>query len=389
MSGRPLVGAGLIRLVALIGQLGLGGSEKQLFLVLKHLNPDLFESHVVVFNPSAYYTLDQDLERLGIRVHTVPPDRRGILRRMIWLYQLFRRLRPHLIHSWTLHDNPYAGVIGRLAGGAVTLGSVRGSLASPDFTGLARVYRWLALHSVHGVVVNSTAIRDQLINKNIPAKRIYFLPNCVEAPAGVADPSGGSLPLEGRIIGLVGNLRPEKNHPLFIRAMARLLPAYPDLYGVMVGQPIPGEEHLLSQIQAMIRELGVGERLILAGFHPDPPALLPRFYALCLPSDSEGMPNAVLEAMAAGLPVVATCVGGVPQLVEDGVTGLLVEAGDTDALVAALRTLLDDPARAAAMGQAGRERVLAKFSTGAILPQLEGYYQGLLQPSRSTGENGS
>jgi glycosyltransferase involved in cell wall biosynthesis len=122
--------------------------------------------------------------------------------------------------------------------------------------------------------------------------------------------------------------------------------------------------------------------VILAGFHPHPPALLPRCYALCLPSDSEGMPNAVLEAMAAGLPVAATRVGGVPQLVADGVTGWLVEPGDLDGLAAALRRLLDDPAAARRMGQAGRQRAQADFSTSAVVPRLEAFYHGWLGGAR-------
>ena len=383
MINHPSQPAQRVRLVALIGQLGLGGSEKQLFLVLKHIDPERFESHVVVFNSSAYYTLDQDLERLGVQVHSIPPDCQGIPRRMAWLYRLFRRLRPQIIHSWSLHDNPYAGLVGRLARAPVTLGSVRGSLASPDFTGLAPVFRRLALHSVHGLVVNSQAIQRQLVEHGVTVERIYFLPNCVEvgyssAAFETVEPVWAPLPAGGRLIGLVGNLRPEKNHALFIQAVACLLPNYPDLYGVMIGQPISSEEHLPDQIRGLIRSLDVEQRLILAGFHPDPPALLPRFYALCLSSDSEGMPNAVLEAMAAGLPVVATRVGGISHLVQDGVNGLLVEPGDVEGLSAALRRLLDDPALARAMGQAGRQRILAEFSEQVIIPPLERYYNSLL-----------
>jgi glycosyltransferase involved in cell wall biosynthesis len=112
----------------------------------------------------------------------------------------------------------------------------------------------------------------------------------------------------------------------------------------------------------------------MLGFRADIPAVLARLGIFCLTSDSEGTPNAILEAMSAGLPVVATRVGGIPRLVRDGVTGLLIPPGDDHALTDALRTLLRDPERAREMGKAGRARVEAEFGCDAIVRQFEDYY---------------
>lgn len=370
-----------IRLVALIGQLGLGGSERQLFLLLKHLNREIFEPHVVVFNPSAYHTLDDELRQMGIAVYPIPEDCHGILQRATWLYKLFCRLHPQVIHSWTLHDNPYAGVIGRLAGVKVCLGSVRGSLATSRFTGLSPLFQWLVLHSGHALLTNSLALSQELTQKGIPERLIKYLPNCVEIPPAhntIRHPSLAYLPQNGRTIGMVANLRQEKNHILFVEAMGRLLPAYPDLFGVILGQPIPSDPSIPVLIQERIRDLNMETRFVLAGFHPDIPRVLPYFYAFCLASHSEGTPNAVLEAMAAGLPVVATRVGGLPSLIEDGISGFLVDPGDVEGLTQALSWLLDHPDQACAMGAAARQRALAEFSCQMIVPQLEAYYQGFL-----------
>lgn len=375
---------GTIKIIYLIGQLGLGGSERQLYLLLKHMDKTRFEPHVVVFNPSANYTLDDDLRRAGVSVHAIPPATRSIPARMVWLYRFFRGLRPHIVHSWSIHDNAYAGLVGWLAGVPMRLGSVRGSIASPDFQAFPSLIQWIILRGVQSLVVNSTSIVAELSAAGVPAGRIFLLPNCVEADSiGPQAELPVNFPTFGRIVGLVANLRREKNHLLFVRALAQLLPEFPDLFGVMVGQPVRASDpDVPEQIQAEIERLGVGERIRLVGFHPHPPALLPRFEIFCLPSDFEGTPNAVLEAMAAGLPVVATRVGGIPQVIEHGVSGLLVEPRDEDALAAALRGLLRDPAKARQMGQAARQRVADELSPAVIVPQLEAYYKSHFRKNR-------
>lgn len=365
-----------LKIIYLIGQLGLGGSERQLYLLLKHMDKTRFEPHVVVFNPSPNYTLDDDLRRAGVAVHPVSTDCRGILARLAWLYRLFRRLRPTIVHSWSIHDNPYAGLVGWLAGVPRRLGSVRDSIATADFLAFPAPIRWLILRGVQAQVANSESIVAELHAAGLPASRVFLLPNCVEANSvGPQAELPENFPTAGRLVGMVANLRRKKNHIVFVRALARLLSEFSDLYGVMVGQPVRvSDPEVPEQVQAEIERLGVAERIRLVGFHPHPPALLPHFQIFCLPSDFEGTPNAVLEAMAAGLPVVATQVGGIPRVIEHGVTGLLVPPRDEDILAAALRELLSNPGKARQMGRAARERVAREFSPAVIVPQLEQYY---------------
>lgn len=364
-----------VKIIYLIGQLGLGGSERQLALLLKHLDKTRFEPHVVVFNPSPNVTLEDDLRRDGVIVYEMPARRRGVLSRLVWLWQLLRRIRPRIVHSWTFYDNAYAALAGALARIPLRLGSLRGALNAPGFSSASLLARWLILYGVHGHVVNAQQAVDELRAAGVDPQRIFLLPNAVEIPSIPAHP------LPPRRVGMVANLRREKNYPLFLRGLAKTLTDFPDVCGVMVGQAVlPYDPQTPLLIQAEIERLGLPGRLVQAGFQSDVSSFLAEWEIFCLTSDSEGTPNVVLEAMAAGLPVVATRVGGIPQVIEHDVTGLLIPPGDESALAAALRDLLSHPEKARRMGRAARERVEREFSPRVILPVLESYYQSYKEP---------
>jgi len=294
---------------------------------------------------------------------------------MLWIYRLLRYLRPHVIHSWSIHDNLYAGLVGWLAHVPRRLGSVRGSLVSQDFLRFPRIVRWFILHSVQGHLVNSEAIAAQMRALCIPTKEIHILTNCVEINSSQSPVRFDGIPSSARVVGMVGNLRSEKNYPMFVRGMAKILPEFLDVYGIMVGQPVlESDPDVPRKIKEEMDNLYVGDRVRMLGFHSNVPALLLGFDVFCLTSDFEGTPNAVLEAMAAGLPVIATRVGGIPRLVQDGVNGFLIEPGDVHGLTEALRALLRNPQRARQMGAAGRKRAEAEFNCDVIVPRFEQYY---------------
>ena len=177
------------------------------------------------------------------------------------------------------------------------------------------------------------------------------------------------------LVGTVCGLRPQKALDVLVRAASRLAEQVPDVRVLILGD---GPER--ERLEALIGELGLGSTVTLLGVWP-PDEVADFVEALdvgVLSSDFEGMPLAVMELMAAGKPVVATAVGGVPDLVLDGVTGLLVPPRDADALAAGLGALLDDPARRAALGEAGRERQRSEFDFGRMVRRLEERYEELL-----------
>jgi glycosyltransferase involved in cell wall biosynthesis len=168
---------------------------------------------------------------------------------------------------------------------------------------------------------------------------------------------------------------------VLVAAMPRVLAAVPRCRLVIVGD---GEQG--AAVAAAVRERGLADHVDLAGVQPRAQAMarLAEADVFCLPSTYEGLPLAILEAMAAGLPVVATAVSGNPEAVVDGVTGLLVPPESAEALAAALVALLTDPARARVMGEAGRQRVAERFAIDVVAAQHLALLLRLAAPGRAT-----
>jgi glycosyltransferase involved in cell wall biosynthesis len=224
--------------------------------------------------------------------------------------------------------------------------------------------------------------------EGVARRRIAVVPNFLDEEAFRA-PSpaerralAGSLRLEGAgpTIGIVANLLPIKDHASLLRAAAELLPGHAGLRVVLVG-----DGGCRGELERLAGELGIAGAVVFAGRRPHLPNLHHLFDVSVLCSRSEGLPNSVLEAMAAGRPVVATNVGAVADAVVEGETGLLVPPGDPAALAAALDGLLSDPARARRLGEAGAARARGVYSPEAALGALERLYVELARRGRGEG----
>jgi glycosyltransferase involved in cell wall biosynthesis len=148
---------------------------------------------------------------------------------------------------------------------------------------------------------------------------------------------------------------------------------------LVAGEPAPGDELYLASLKRLGARLGLGDRLVFAGLRQDVPALLGASTVAVMPSLNEALSNALLESMAAGVPTVATRVGGTPEALTDGESGLLVPPGDMASLAAAVCRLLDDPAAATAYGHAARRVIEQRFSLRTMVAATEGLYVDLLQ----------
>lgn len=368
-----------IKIIFLINELGKGGSERQLYLLLKHMDLDAADPLVIVFNPSVLTDYGDNIRALGIQVIPLPSSKNSPLKRLLWLIRFLREEKPDVVHSWSAPDNPYAGTAGLFAGVPLRLGSFRDSLANRGFQSLPKLFQYLAIHTCPILVVNTQSILEELLVCGFSANNLFLVKNCVEIPSDSVDVDlPDSFSGEVQLVGTVCNIRRKKNIHIFIEGFSLLTNYYHNLRGVIVGQPIPDEFDYYQSIQRLIKEKGLTEKIFLLGFRDDAPLLVSRFEVFCLLSDFEGTPNAVLEAMAAGRPVIASNTSGIPDLVQDGVTGYLIPPGDATAFASALEKMLNNPHREE-MGAAGRKRVESNYGCEQAAAQMLQLYQQLLK----------
>jgi glycosyltransferase involved in cell wall biosynthesis len=277
---------------------------------------------------------------------------------LLELVALMRRERPDILHA----NSSKAGVLGRtaavLARVPVRVFTVHG-WAFKAYSGAASaLYRWADRAMVPLTTVTICVAEAEraagLAARTCRPERTVVIPTGVDAGAALPARGDGRPP---RLVA-VGRLAAPKDPLTLVRAIAA------------AGRPcstcIVGDGPERAAVEAEIRALGVESRVELVGERDDVPRLLADSDVFVLSSRSEGSPLSVLEAMAAGLPVIASAVGGVPELVEDDITGLLVPAGDPGRLAAALDRLLADPSLRRRLGAAGRERVRARFDLDAV-----------------------
>jgi len=229
----------------------------------------------------------------------------------------------------------------------------------------------------HFVLANSEAVRQFLVKEDgFQPGKIKVIRNAVdfERFASVPRDRAKFFPALGpghKLIGMVANMNlPVKGHSYLIEAARAVCRILPGTRFVLIGD---GRQR--PKLEQQVRELGLEQNFLFLGYHKDVPELLPCFDVSVLPSTAEGLPNVVLEAMAAGIPVVATAVGGTVEILEDGVCGLLVPPRDPEALAKAILRILQEPSLAEQLARAGQERVRAYFNFDRLLLELKELYE--------------
>jgi glycosyltransferase involved in cell wall biosynthesis len=252
-----------------------------------------------------------------------------------------------------------------------------------SFAVLDPCHRLLSRLATAGVFTSAVLQADhRRQGARFPRERI--IPNAVDLTAyeQVPDREGVrrelGLPPSAHLAVVVGRLMRRKGLHTFIRALAGVAPAWPSLYGLLVGDTDPLENELPAELQALAQSLGVADRVRFTGYRADVPRLLAAADFLCfVPSEPEPFGRTVIEGMAAGLPVIVAANGALPELV--GGAGLVVPPDDAEALATALAGLLADPARAQALGAAGRRRARAEFGIARQVAALTALYAECLR----------
>jgi glycosyltransferase involved in cell wall biosynthesis len=370
----------------LITELSTGGAQMALLRLLKGLDRERFTPTVAcLYNGDG--AVAQEIRALGIDVFDARMRHKADLPALWRLYRHIRHVRPTILHTSLFHANLPGRVLGRLVGLTGTPAPI--IICSERTMAMESQWRYRANRWTIGLVDRVTAVSANVrkfcvSHIGLPAEKLVVIPNGVELPAGPLAPPEAAraeleLPLDGLVVGAVTRLDPVKGVDGLIQALA----AIDGVHLAVVGD---GPER--ASLEALAGDLDVAERIHWAGHRRDVPRLLPAFDLFVQPSLHEGMPNTILEAMAAGLPVVATAVGGTPEVVVDGVTGLLVPPRDPSGLTEAIASLLRDPGLRRTMGRAGRGRVAERFTVERMIEQTEKVYEQLLTEKRiaSRGE---
>lgn len=374
-----------VTVVYLTDKLTHGGTPLQIVELALHLDRRQFQPHVIALS-QADQVLCERLQRAGISVNVigqakwVQPRAAAAAGR---LYRGLRRIRPRILHAFLATGNVLGALLGQLAGVPVIITSHR-DLGGFDGAHIVRLNDWIDRHLATAVTANSLAVREAVARRSgRPAEAITLLYNGIDVAriAGAADRATKrrelGLPPQALAIGVIANFRAAKGHRYLVEAFALIAGRFPDALLVLCGQEAQAGQ--LRELQDLVATCGLSGRVRFLGSRRDIDEVLHTLDVLVSPSLSEGFSNAILEAMAAGLPVIATRVGGNTEQVVAGITGLLVAPAQVMELQQALLTLLDSPTLRVRMGNAAHTRVRECFSVAGMANNHARLYHDLLR----------
>ena len=341
---------------------GVGGSERHLLALLPALAARGVEVSFLGLDdprgdPEPFYA---ELQRAGIPCSRLRAPRDFDPALAVRAARAVRSRRPDIVHTHLVHADVY-GALAAAAAGAALVSTKHND--DPFRAGAFRhVERLLARRAASVICITGALARFSAERVGIPPGKLVVVHYGLDAPP----PSWGenpvvALPEGARLLLWIGRLAEQKGYDVAVRALPQILAAEPGAVLVVLGE---GPER--GRLEALARELGVGEAVILPGRAGDVNAWLGRAELFVHPCRWEGFGLVLLEAMLAGLPVVASEVSSVPEIVADGVNGLLVPPGEPDALARAVTAVLADAARGTALGEAGRTRAHERFSVARM-----------------------
>jgi glycosyltransferase involved in cell wall biosynthesis len=363
-----------------------GGPEKQIVEHLKRLDSAAYSSLLISFleNGRENQILGQ-AQAAGIDQQGIPMDGPFDIRAWLRLRSFVRTQDVDLLCVHGYKSTVMGAWIHKTLG-IPALAFSRGYTAENLKVAVYQYCDRLALRLLSGVVCVSEGQRRKLASLGVRPKRSWVVHNAAQVPATLPDSDSVrsevrrhlGLPQDARLCVCAGRLSPEKGHADLLRAIAE------------IGNRAPGWHFLLcgdgpckAPLQQQILALQLRQRVLLAGFRTDIQEIFQAMDLFVLPSHSEGLPNVVLEAFALGKPVIATSVGGVPEVIENGVNGVLVPPSQPGVLAEAMVDCFREPSKMAAWGQAGRRTVQTRFTFEEQNRRLETIYAEILEPFRA------
>ncbi len=378
---------GRMRVLEFVTSFCHGGTERQFLNLVQGLRASEIEVHVACFRVEGQLRdelREDEAPPIPLTAYPFPSLRSPtVVRRLAQLVRYLRRERIDVVHTTGLYPNVFGVTAAWLARTPAIVASVRdmGSMWSP---GLLRVQRE-ACRLADVVVTNAEAVAERLRGEGYAAEKLEVVHNGIVPPATARGAAGRDfraslgLPADAPLVATICRIDHVKALEDFLSAAARVARSRPDARFLVIGGPAAGVgPQYVADLQRRARRLGLGERVVFTGARTDVPQILPELTVSVLSSLSEGLSNSLLESMAAGVPVVATAVGGNPEVVDEGVTGFLVPASDPSALAQGVLRVLGSPHLAAELGRAGRTRVETRFTNERMIERTTDLYLRLL-----------
>ncbi|HVZ19896.1 MAG TPA: glycosyltransferase [Vicinamibacterales bacterium] len=342
-----------------------GGTERQMTELIARLDQSRFELHVACFRREGEWlprveAATRSITRFPLTSFRSPASWREILRFAGWC----RTHRLAVVHACDFYANVFGLTGAALAAVPLRIGARRDILIPQRSSGQHRLQA-LSYRFAHRVVANSQAAAAQVVREGVSPTAVMVIPNGIDLDRYRPAPARPRR----RIITTVANLRAEKGHDVLIRAAALVAQRFPD-----VAFQFAGDGPRRAALEAEVKARGLEGVVGFLGHREDVPNLLAQSDAFVLPSRTEAFPNGVLEAMAAGLPVIASRVGGIPEVIAHDRNGVLVPPGDDCALAEAVVDLLQDPARADRLARAARETIVGRYSFDRMVRAFERMY---------------
>ena len=371
-----------VGLLKFVTDFNIGGTERQVLNLVRQLDSSRFELHLACLGLQGEL-LDQILaDGTPLTEYRIPSlHSLKTLKEQAKFARYLKQASIDIVHTYGFYANVFAIPAARLAGVPAIVASIRD-------TGdhLSRMKRRVQKHVcklADCVLVNADAVRQSLLETGYEDEKIAIIRNGISMSAFHKRGSSTRLheelavPPEAPLVAVLSRLRQLKGIEYFLQAAALVSPRFRQARFLLVG-----DGPYRNELEQYAARLGLGRRVIFTGFRLDIPEILSEITVSVLPTLSEGLSNSLLESMAAGAAVVATRVGGNPELIDDGITGLLIPPRDHQALAGVLSLLLGNPELAEKLGAAGRQRVAERFPMQFAARKTERLYTRLLRKAK-------
>jgi glycosyltransferase involved in cell wall biosynthesis len=374
-----------IRLLKFLAWIAIGGSERQVLNIRHGLDASRFDLHLGCFG-CFDEQIAVDLTGTPLEVYKIK-KLYGLrtIKECLRLASYLRQNRIDIVHAYNFYANVFTLPAARLAKVPVVLASIRDT--GEYWTTRQRAVNKIVCRLADRIIVNAEAIKRGLVVEGYQPDRIIVIPNGILCPPlrNIQDRAlhqEFGLSPEDVLVGVVSRIARQKGLEYFLSAVPEVLRRIPHAKFLIIGDNSFNPQYR-EELKQQVATLGLQNCVIFTGFRLDVTKILSSLALSVLPSVSgEGLSNSLLESMAAALPVVATTVGGNPEVVVDGETGLLVPPKNPAALADAICRVLLTPGLRQSFGQAGRRRVLEHFSNERMIRTIERLYGDLLEASR-------